>query len=614
MIDRRQFLRRTGAASVPLLTGLPGLQAGTSFLTNLLPPDSDRVLVLVQLNGGNDGLNTLIPTDQMGALRSVRPNVGQAASGLKAITNRLSFHSRMEGFQQLYNEGKMSIIQDVGYPNQNRSHFRSTDIWSTASDAVTELETGWLGRHLEVQYTDYPAGFPNADLPHPPAISMGNVANATCEGLVTNLSQTVNNPTSLTFLAPGGNTPLPDDNYGDELGFLRVAIEQTNTYGTVIRDAAEGGNSTAEYPDDRLGNQLRNVVRLISGGLQTQVYVVQHNGFDTHSGQVDGGDAAGGRHGDLVEVLSQSLKAFQEDLEAEGLAGRVMGMTFSEFGRRIRDNASSGTDHGTAAPMFLFGGCVSGTILGDNTNIDVEVDQNEGVPMQYDFRDVYGSVLVDWFEVPEADVRTLLYPGFVYLPVANGCASNLPVDLMDFTASGNTKSIQLKWQTAKETNNEGFDIERSEDGRTFQRIAKRAAGSADKAGVRSYDLEDLDVTPGPLYYYRLKQKDFDGGFEYSPVKTARLTGAARGDWSIGHAFPNPASNETTFQAYAPTDSRLTYTIFNQSGQRILNDTLSVYGQRDNRFTIGLGRVPAGNYTVRFELPKGKYETRKLIVI
>ena len=155
-MDRRNFLRRAGALSLPLLGGVSGVQAaGSSILSALLPPDSDRVLVLVQLAGGNDGLNTLIPTDQLGQLQSVRSNVYMPPANLKALTTSLSLHSRMEGMQTMFNDGKLSIIQSVGYPLQNRSHFRSTDIWTTASDATTELETGWLGRHLEV------ADFPN---------------------------------------------------------------------------------------------------------------------------------------------------------------------------------------------------------------------------------------------------------------------------------------------------------------------------------------------------------------------------------------------------------------------------------------------------------------------
>ncbi|MFK8162304.1 MAG: DUF1501 domain-containing protein [Lewinella sp.] len=613
-MDRRKFLRNAGAFSLPFLGGVHGVRAaGSSILSALLPPDSDRVLVLVQLAGGNDGLNTLIPTDQLSQLQSVRSNIFMPESSLRPLTNSLSLHGRMEGFQNMFNDNLLSIVQSVGYPNQNRSHFRSTDIWTTASDATTELETGWMGRHLEVGHPDFPNGYPNSDFPDPPAISMGSVANATCQGMVTNLSQTVENPDDLTYLAPGGNTPLSDDNYGEELGFLRVAIEQTNEYGVRIRAAARNGSTQAEYPDSRLANQLRNVARLIKGGLQTKVYVVSMGGFDTHSGQVDQGNTVSGWHANQMEDLSTSIAAFQEDLHLLELSDRVLGMTFSEFGRRIRSNASYGTDHGTAAPLFIFGNCVSGTILGDNPEIDVNVDQNTGVPMQYDFRDVYGSILVDWFEVEESSVRNLLYPDFIYLPVANGCATQLPVDLLNFVVTGREKTVDLSWQTSREEENEGFEVERSQDGQTFTRVGWVPAKRAHQGGVRDYEITDHNVRRGPLYYYRLKQKDQDGNFQYSPIRTARLTGTAIGAWSFGQVYPNPVDTETTIQVYAPTDGQVSYTLYNGAGQRMLSDSHVVYGRRDNQLTIRVGRLPAGVYTLRISAADGKYANRKLMI-
>lgn len=611
-MDRRKFLQRASALSLPILGGTAGVQAaGSSLLTSLLPPSSDKVLVLVQLTGGNDGLNTLIPLDQLSALQSVRSNIYMPESSLKPITTSLALHGRMGGMQNMFNDGLMSIIQSVGYPNQNRSHFRSTDIWSTASDATTELDTGWLGRHLEVDNPGYPEGYPNSDSPHPPAISMGSVANATCQGTITNLSQTVNNPFNLTYLAPGGDTPLPSDNYGDELGFLRVAIAQTNAYGGEIQDAANNGTTMATYPGSSLSNQLQNVVRLISGGLETKVYVVTMGGFDTHATQTDN-NTTSGWHADLMQDLSDNLAAFQNDLAMTGLADRVLGMTFSEFGRRIRSNNSRGTDHGTAAPLFVFGNCASGTVLGNNPTISTSVDQNTGVPMEYDFRDIYGSILMDWFEVSESDVRSVLYPGFVYLPVANGCAATLPVDLLNFTATGMDKTIDLDWQTSRESENSGFSVQRSLDGRDFTDIGRvAAAGGPD--GIRTYALTDSNVSSGPLYYYRLKQEDITGGFEYSPIRTARLAGSSVGEWSYGFPYPNPVETETTVQVYAPTDGRVNFAVFNAGGQRILNDSQTVYGRTDNQITVRVGRLPAGIYTLRLDAGDGQYTNRKMVV-
>lgn len=613
-MDRRKFLRRAGALGLPLLTGVPGVRAaGASIFSALLPPDSDRVLILIQLSGGNDGLNTLVPTNHLSELEQVRRNIYLPPSSLHRLTDSLSFNGSMPGMQSMFHDGLLSIVQSVGYPNQNRSHFRSTDIWTTASDATTELDTGWLGRHLEVEFANYPEGYPTPEYPDPPAITMGSVANATCQGLVTNLSHTVENPFDRTFLAPGGNTPLPEDNYGEQLGFLRNAIEQTNSYGERIQEAATNGSSSASYPDSDLAEQLQHVVRMISGGLKTKVYVVTLGSFDHHSDQTNGNNTTG-EHANLLRILSGCIKAFQEDLASAGLSQRVMGMTFSEFGRRIRSNGSRGTDHGTAAPLFVFGDCVSGTILGDNPTIDTEVDQNEGVPMQYDFRDLYGSILKDWFGVDEVAIRNSLYPGFVYLPIANGCSNSLPVDLMNFTATGFEKRIDLSWQTSQESNNEGFEVERSQDGEVFSRIGWLPAAPASPEGVRDYALADENVRRGPLYYYRLRQQDQGGSYLYSPIRTARLSGAALGQWSFGQAYPNPVDTETTVQVYAPVDGRVGYTLYNDAGQRILSDSQTVFGRRDNQLTIRLGnRLPAGAYTLRFSAGEGQYTNRRLIV-
>ncbi len=218
---------------------------------------------------------------------------------------------------------------------------------------------------------------------------------------------------------------LPDTPYGEELAFLRVAIAQSNAYGDTITDAANLGANMVDYPEGNdLADQLKNVALLIGGGLQTKVYIVSLGGFDTHANQVDAGDTGIGSHAALLQTLSDAMAAFQADLVAQGLDERVFSMTFSEFGRRIKSNESLGTDHGTAAPMLLFGSCVNPMIFGDNPEISPEVDNTEGVPMQHDFRDIYGSVLMDWFGVSETEVRDLLYDDFTYLPVILGCSVN----------------------------------------------------------------------------------------------------------------------------------------------------------------------------------------------
>lgn len=423
-MNRRNFLRTTGAFSLPALlsSGVAADPAG--FFTQFINEDSDRVLVLIRLSGGNDGLNTLIGLDQLDNLRQVRENVALRAANTLSLTPTTALHGAMVGMKSLYDEGQLGIIQSVGYPNQNRSHFRSTDIWTSGSAADVTESSGWLGRYLERDHAQYPEGYPNETFDYPLAMTMGNVVSSTCQGTLANLSVVVNNPFRFNYIAPGGNTPLPDNYYGDEVEYVRTLISQSNQYGAIVQEAANAGNTLAgNYTAGQLSGQLRNIATLISGGLKTKIYVATLGGFDTHFGQVAGNDGLGGRHGVLMAELSGAIKAFTDDLKALGIADRVLGLTFSEFGRRIRSNDSDGTDHGDAGPLFLFGDCVRGGILGDNPVIDTAVDQQAGVPFQYDFRDVYGSVLVDWFEVPEPTVQTLFGHSFVHLPLANSCNS-----------------------------------------------------------------------------------------------------------------------------------------------------------------------------------------------
>lgn len=423
-MKRRNFLYATGLLSVQTWTGIPGLLAANSLpLQTMISGDDDRVLVVIQLFGGNDGLNTLVPVDQMDGLTAVRPLLVMPPSSLIGLNDSLYLHGSMQGMKQLFDDEKLSIIQSVGYPNQNRSHFRSSEIYATASAAEEELTTGWLGRYFDTKHAGYPSGYPNSDYPHPVSLSLSHVAHASCEGVVTNYSQAIIDPENLTFVGGSGEDALPDDLYGAQLGFLRTAYEQADNYGEVVKQASTTGQNQVDYPNSDLGRQLRDVARLLHGGLRTKVFTVGMGGFDTHASQVNPGEAQAGSHAILLQELSSAITAFTADLNAMGLAERVLGMTYSEFGRRIRSNASYGTDHGDAGPMFIFGGCAGKKILGHNVVVDPDISQSDAVPMQFDFRDVYGSVLVDWFGAEPELVRQLIHPGFSYLPVLSDCAT-----------------------------------------------------------------------------------------------------------------------------------------------------------------------------------------------
>jgi len=430
-MKRRKFIQAGSFFSLPIMVGGFKVSAlAENSLMNFMNGDSDRVLVLIQLNGGNDGLNCVFPKDQYAGLSQVRSNILIPESNILSITDTLGFHPEMGGMKMMFDEGNLNIIQSVGYPDQNRSHFRSTDIWTSGSASNEVIPTGWIGRYFDSLYPGYPDGFPNQDCPDPFALTLGSTVSETCQGLSSNFSLALANTDNLDELTTGGEGPLPPGCYGDELGFVRESIAQTNAYSDTILNSLDTGNTlSAKYPDDNtLANRLQIVARMISGGLRTRIYVLSLGGFDTHANQTVDGEPTTGEHAELLKELSDAICAFQDDLKLLGIEERVVGMTFSEFGRRIRSNDSLGTDHGTAAPLFVFGSCINATVLGDNPEISPDVDTQEGVPMQYDFRSVYGSILMDWFEVGEDAVKNLLYDDFQHIPIIKDCEGTTSID------------------------------------------------------------------------------------------------------------------------------------------------------------------------------------------
>ncbi len=421
-VSRRSFLKTAGTAGVLIPFAMHGMPLyGFSPRRPLLAdPSNDNILVLIQLQGGNDGLSTVFHAPQYENLNAVRQNILVRESDIIPVTGDYGFHPVMEGMKEMWDNESLCIIQNVGYPNQNRSHFRSTDIWNSASHADEFVATGWLGRIFEMTHADYPTGFPNPTMPHPFALTMGKIVSETCQGIGANFSLSLLDPYNPGTAYAAPRATLPGDCYGDKLRFVETTIQQTNGYAEVIKRAAEAGSNRSskwETLDSELANKLKNVARLISGGLQTKVYIVQLGGFDTHDNQVVSGEAATGRQADLLRELSDAMCAFHDDIGLLGLGNRVAGMTYSEFGRRIRSNDSLGTDHGTAAPMFVFGSCVRGHIHGDHPTIDPQVGTEEGVPMQFDFRNMYGTILAHWLGVTEQEVRNVVYADFQPLPI-----------------------------------------------------------------------------------------------------------------------------------------------------------------------------------------------------
>lgn len=422
-MKRRKFVKNISLASVaaPFILKDINFQAVTKKLFNYSKSAEDRVLVLIRLNGGNDGLNTVIPLDQYDNLVIQRPNVLVPEASILPLTADVGLHPIMTGMQSMFNAGKLSIIQNVGYPEQNRSHFRSMDIWSTGMLDVNETR-GWLGRHFDNDYPNYPANYPNVTYPDPFAISMGYEVSSTCQGLMANFSHAVEDPFAAVNLLTS-NIVNDGTYFGSHMEYLATLIDQTNEYGAQINGAANAGNTLSTLYDvnNPIAVQLRYVAQMISGGLKSKVYILNINGFDTHDAQVVNGNTTTGTHANLLKTLSDAIHAFQDDLGLLGLENRVAGMTFSEFGRQIASNASLGTDHGDAAPLFLFGSCINAGIIGPNPVIGNQVVNQEGIAMQIDFRDVYASILKDWFEVPVAEIQPLFEQTVTYYQVLGAC-------------------------------------------------------------------------------------------------------------------------------------------------------------------------------------------------
>jgi uncharacterized protein (DUF1501 family) len=424
-MKRRTFLKKSaGAVVIPSLLNGFGVKAyAEPMLNRMFNPGStatDHVLVLIQLNGGNDGLNTVVPLDQYAALSQVRNHVLLPDTSVLPLNgvSGTGLHPAMTGIKELFDDGLAQIIQSVGYPNPDYSHFRSTDIWMSAADSNQVIPSGWAGRYLNYEYPNFPTGYPNTDMPDPLAIEIGYAASLTFMGPTYGMGMAISDPASIYSLVNQTQSPVPNTPAGEKLQYVRDIANQSRYYGQAVTTAYNTVVSQLPYPaNNELAEKLRIVARLIAGGLKTRIYLVSLNGFDTHASQVEVNDHTTGTHATLLSTLSESVKAFMDDLSHLGIEQRVVAMTFSEFGRRIIDNASFGTDHGAAAPMFVFGHKVQGGILGNNPTISSQAGANDNLPMQYDFRSVYASILQDWFCVPPNEVDNIMLQAFQQLPV-----------------------------------------------------------------------------------------------------------------------------------------------------------------------------------------------------
>jgi uncharacterized protein (DUF1501 family) len=387
---RRTFLGRgaAGLSFVSLGGIMPGLFARAAE-ASMLADSNDQVLVVLELAGGNDGLNTVVPFEDPLYSKN-RRRLGLAKGEVQKISDLVGLHPRMGPMAELFKSGELAIVQGVGYPKPDRSHFRSMEIWHTASTEAIPPSTGWLGRCL-----DAPA--PSGDDQAPRGMSLAGSspqalqAERTVYPVVAQLDAFTQEEDAQAAsgklrrrLTTGPESPGP-------LGFLRRQSEAVYRVADRLKAATEKYKSGVEYPGGQLGDQLRRAAQIIAGRMGVRVLFASQDGYDTHANQLE-------THANLLGDLSAALAAFRKDLEAQGMADRVVVMAFSEFGRRVDENASAGTDHGAASNLFLLGPKVRGGLVGKYPSL---ADLGEGdLVYNTDFRSVYATLLERWLGCP----------------------------------------------------------------------------------------------------------------------------------------------------------------------------------------------------------------------
>lgn len=436
-MKRREFLANIGkvAAVTPLMvSGIPmRVFGGSQHAKALNGVFDDRILVLIQLHGGNDGINTLVPIDQYATYAGLRPNIAIPESGSRKYINldstlpsseQVGLHPDMDALKDMYDDAKVNIVHGVGYEDTNFSHFRSRDVWFTGVDTDEYKNSGWMGRYLNHIFPNYPDAYPSTEMPDPLGLEIGSKVSLGYhreQGIPAAIA--TSDPENLNSLISNLGAPnpavVPDDHYGDELQYIMDIYSNANDYAAQLETVYNAGNNNVQYPRDNymqypgacpanvksnpLGPALQTIARLIQGGSKTKIYLVRLGGFDTHDSQVIANNPTEGIHGALLYHLSNAVKAFYDDLAVSGKDEQVLSMTFTDFGRRPHSNGSNGTDHGTSSPTFVFGTGVNPGIIGSNPSL-TNLDSTGNLLVQNDYRQVIISVLCDWLGADAATI------------------------------------------------------------------------------------------------------------------------------------------------------------------------------------------------------------------
>jgi uncharacterized protein (DUF1501 family) len=400
MTTRREFLGQVGTAGfVSLGTPVPTFLCRAALAAETNRPTHGRILVVIELAGGNDGLNTVIPHGDP-IYYKLRPGIGIPQPAVLKIDNYLGLHPAMKGFKDLYDEGLLAIVQGVGYDNPNRSHFRSMDIWHSARPDAEYTQDGWLGRGLDQTAGKAPAGIPALALGTeklPLALVSAKVNVPMVRDFASyqlELGSGSERDRKLRRRLIGELADAPATAQSD-LDFLRRTAQLAYTSAEKLRSVAAGYKPAAEYPPSSLGQRLKTIAQMIAADLGTRIFFVSLDGFDTHSQQSPG-------HQALLAELTDAVRAFVRDLKGHKLAERLLLVTFSEFGRRVKENGSLGTDHGAASQMFVVSTAGKPGLHGKHPALSDLVEGD--LKHHTDFRAVYATVLEKWLGIPSEPV------------------------------------------------------------------------------------------------------------------------------------------------------------------------------------------------------------------
>ena len=395
-MKRRDFIKKTGLASS--LFYVPSFVNAFNHLD--INPTNKR-LVIVQLSGGNDGLNTVVPFNNDIYYKN-RPTLAQAKGTLLKLNDELALHKGLAPIKNLFDKGYLSIINNVGYPNPNRSHFRSTDIWHTASDSDDYFSTGWIGRYL-----DNYGKAPHSSIEVDDSLSLvmkGNSKNGMAVQDAAQLFRNCQDPYFKKVLEHKNDLHLSEHN----LGYLYKTMIAAESSANYIYNTSKTFNSTQTYPDNPLAKQLKTAAEFINSGVDCKILYTSLGGFDTHFNQE-------GRQDRLLNVYAESMDAFVKDLQQNNTFKDTIILTFSEFGRRVKQNAANGTDHGTANNVFIIGENLKKKGIYNEAPNLTDLDENGDLKFTIDFRRIYATLLKEWLEVDAELILTNTFKPLSFL-------------------------------------------------------------------------------------------------------------------------------------------------------------------------------------------------------